>query len=142
MKSFDSLIGPDTQAALDNARELLTLVTRTMPRDAAKHLVFCRLVDRRLRLTLDHAAWVAKLRFHERQLVRNLQREGLDIKQVSWHVAPSEQDSPDSRPERRAVIPGSRSVAGLEGLARSLDTEDPLAESLHRLAATLRSKGA
>lgn len=140
MKSFDSLIGPETQAALDDAEKLMALVTRTMPRAASKHVVFCRLLDGRLRLTLDHAAWVAKLRFNERQILRALEQEGLRIKQVSWHVAPIERRAESAEPPRQPVVPGRDTIAGLEALARSLAPDDPLARSLNKLASTLTDR--
>ncbi len=129
---------------MQNARELHSVVTRNMPRGAAEHLLFCRLVDDRLRLTLDHAAWVAKLRFNERAMVRALARDGVRVKQVSWHVAPKEVTRQRiSDPGDRARPPGAAAVARLEALAAGFeadDASDPLGRSLRKLAGVLAAK--
>ncbi len=142
MKSFDSLIDPETLASVQQARELHARVSRTMPRDAAAHLVFCRLDDDQLRLTVNNASWLAKLRFSERQLLRTLASDGIAVKRISWHVAP-----PEKRPERaaprRARLPGPSVAAHLRALANDLEDNDSpgendsLGKSLNRLADVL-----
>jgi predicted nucleic acid-binding Zn ribbon protein len=155
MKSFDSLIDPETLASVQKAHELQALVSRTVPRAAAPHLVFCRLDDGQLRLTLDHASWLAKLRFSERQLIRDLAKAGIAVERISWHVAPCEQRPTPVRP-RRARVPGPTAVAHLRALARVLNSEptheqtgdaahvlnndDALGRSLNRLADVLSRK--
>lgn len=141
MKSFDSLIGPETRAAMENARELHAIVSRTVPRDAAEHILFCRLTDDRLRLTLDHSAWVAKLRFNERQIVRVLAGEGFRVKQVSWHVAPPEQTGTRGTRRPPAAIPGPVAARRFAALANDFDDDDPLGRSIRRLARTLAGPG-
>lgn len=136
MKSFDSLIGPETRAALADAERLKSLVSRTMPPQAVDRLVFCRLQAHRLRLVLDSAAWVARLRFNERQMVRALSAEGLQIRQVSWHVAPPY--VPPAPPTREARKPrDGRTAALVASVAEDMDDDD-LRRALTRLAERLQ----
>ena len=142
MKSFESLIGPETRVALAEHERLLATVSRCVPAQAARHLVHCRLVDGRLRLVLDNASWVAKLRFGERQLLRALVAGGTRVRQVSWHVAPH-----DPRPEldalrrrggapRRFVRAPPRSAAHVASVADALP-DDELQRALRALAASM-----
>lgn len=145
MKSFDSLIDPETLASVQRARELHAVVSRNMPRNAVPHLVFCRLVDDQIRLTLDHTAWVARLRFAERKLLKDLATEGIAVKRVSWHVAPPEQRRPDGRgsgtPSRTAQRPGPVAVENLRALAADFEDNDAFGDSLRRLAHVLSQSG-
>ena len=145
MKSFDSLIDPETLVSVQRARELHAAVSRNMPPNAVPHLVFCRLVDDQIRLTLDHAAWVARLRFGERKLLKDLATEGIAVKRVSWHVAPPEQRRSGNRGvathPRKAQRPGPAAVENLRSLAADFEDGDALGDSLRSLATVLsRSK--
>ena len=76
MKPFDSLIGPAARAAMGEDRRIRGVISRIVPADALAHVMFCRLRERQLRVTLDSAAWVPRLRFTERQLLAALARDG------------------------------------------------------------------
>ena len=112
-----------------------------MPAGAAAHLVYCRLVDGRLRLTLDNAGWVAKLRFGERQLLRALVAGGTRVRQVSWHVAPADPAPATRGPvrdarRRRPAAAAPRAVAHVASVAEGLPG-DELGRALRGLASTL-----
>ena len=142
MKSFDSLIGPDTRAALVEHERLLATVSRCVPAQAASHLVYCRLVDGRLRLVLDSASWVAKLRFGERQLLRALVAGGTRVRQVSWHVAPhdpapaADARRREGRAPRRTASAPPRSAAHVASVADALP-DDELQRALRGLASSM-----
>ena len=146
MKSFESLVGPETRAALAEHERLMAAVSRCVPAAARAHLVHCRLADGRLRLVLDSASWVAKLRFEERQLLRALVAGGTRVRQVSWHVAP-----PDPAPlgvarRARARPPGrelpvpARSAAHVASVAEAL-AGDEVGRALRGLAASMARRG-
>jgi len=135
MKSIDSLIGSDTAAALRDAERVGELVSRNVPARAAERIVFCRLLEGRLRIVVDSAAWVAKLRFAERQLGRALVAEGLAVRRISWHVAPPDHRAePVRRPARRPQDP--RVVDHVRSIAQGMP-DDALSRALGRLARRL-----
>ncbi|NND90360.1 MAG: DUF721 domain-containing protein [Granulosicoccus sp.] len=90
MKSFHHLIDTATRAAMQQDRRMKEVISRIVPAATLSHIQFCRLEAGRLRITVDNAAWVAKLRFCERQLTGALRAESLDVHTVSFHVAPVE----------------------------------------------------
>jgi len=135
MKAFDSLIGSDTSAALREAERIGELVSRNVPARAAERIVFCRLHDGQLRIVVDSAAWVAKLRFVERQLGRALIAEGLRLRRISWHVALPERKAEPVR--RRARLPVDPRVARhVQAVAQGMEDDD-LSRALARLAERL-----
>lgn len=145
MKSFESLVGPETRAALAEHERLKGAVSRCVPAAAAAHLVHCRLADGRLRLVLDSASWVAKLRFGERQLVRALVAGGTRVRQVSWHVAPHDptplgvarREAPaDRAPARPTRTAPPRSAAHVASVAEALP-EDAVGRALRQLARSM-----
>ncbi len=124
---------------------LLAEVSRCVPSQAAKHLVHCRLVDGRLRLVLDNAAWVARLRFGERQLLKSLAAGGTRVRQVSWHVAPPEPIPPGDprlgarRAPRRLAEAQPRAAAHVASVAAD-QPDDALGRALRNLAATMKRR--
>lgn len=151
MKAFESLVGSSTRAAIENNLKIKQVIASLVPATAMAHIVFCRLEGGRLRVTVDNAAWVAKLRFSERLLITALKAEKKDIHTISWHIAPVEQ--PITRSTRRtANKPHPRSAAMVDALANSSEalsanhdskqqtdvTGDRLRQELLKLAAKLR----
>ena len=138
MKSFESLVGPETRRALDDAAQLVELVSRNVPADAARHLLFCRLHDGKLRLVLDSAAWVARLRFGERALVRTLKQQGLEIRQVSWHISPREQVTVPA-PRQTVRQRNARTARLIHSVADDMQ-DDTLGRAMRRLARQLQPR--
>lgn len=157
MKSFDSLIGPATRAAMRDDRRIRDVISRIVPAETAGHVTFCRLAGRQLRVTVDGAAWVAKLRFSERTLLAALLREGLDVRTVSWHVAPAKRPSGRETARRSALTASPRAaravLSAVEGLGEVGATaprtatasepgagEDELARQMRRMARNLAGR--
>lgn len=94
-------------------------------------------------MTLDSAAWVAKLRFSERQLVDTLRAAGLDAHTVSFHVSPEEKPVLRTT-SRKANQASSRSADSLMQAAAAVgssdEDDDSLRHELLRLAAKLRAQ--
>lgn len=140
MKTLDTLIGARTQATMRENQRIMLLVSRIVPAASLAHIQFCRIEGGRLRVTVDGAAWVARLRFSERQLVEELRKGNLDVHTVSWHVAAAE--PPAARVTLRQANPLSgRSAASLTALAESTGespADDKLRQELLKLAARLK----
>lgn len=134
MKSFDSLIGPATRAAMRDDRRIRAMISRIVPEEALAHVTFCRVAGRQLRVTLDSAAWIPRLRFNERRLLAELARDGIDVRTVSWHVTPAK--NPVVRePARRAAATSSvRAAQAVLSAADSVGGDDPLARAMRRMA--------
>jgi len=139
MKSFESLIGPAARAAMRDDRRIKAVISRIVPADILEHVTFCRLADRQLRVTLDGAAWVSKLRFSERALLSALAHEGLDARTVSWHVAPVPNPTRRESAERSAGGRSDRAARTVRSAAESASAsgDDELARQLRRMAAHL-----
>ncbi len=121
MKSFETLIGTTTRATLQQDYRIKRVISRIVPVSTLDHIEFCRLEGGRLRLTVDSAAWVARLRFSERHIIDILRQERLDIHTVSFHVSPAEE--PAVRTTRRKPNGGSDAAArALAALANTVDS--------------------
>jgi len=94
MKSFENLITAQTKAAITQNNHIKQVISQIVPASSAAHIEFCRIEGGRLRVTVDSAAWIAKLRFSERQLIQALRSEKLDVHTASWHVAPIDNPKP------------------------------------------------
>ena len=154
MKSFDKLITAKTRAAISQNNHIKQVISRIVPASSAAHIEFCRIEGGRLRVTVDNAAWVAKLRFSERAMVQALRTEKLDVHTISWHVAPLE------KPQARVTLRqpnelSARSAAALTALAdtttddeeehtytatavKTTESGEKLRQELLKLAAKLR----
>lgn len=142
MKSFNSLINSSARTAIRDDRQIKQVISRIVPSTTASHIEFCRLEGGRLRITVDNAAWVAKLRFSERHLVDTLRAAGLDAHTVSFHVSPAEK--PIVRTTiRKANMPSRRSAIALEQAALAIggsNEDDSLRQELLKLAAKIRAE--
>ena len=116
MKSFDSLIGSAVRAAVRDDRRIRRTVSRIVPAEALAHVRFCRVAERQLRVTLDSAAWIPRLRFEERRLLAALAQEGHEVRTVRWLVSPLE--TPGG-PSGRAPAPGSDADGDAAGADRT-----------------------
>ena len=123
MKSFSNLINAQTRAAISQNNHIKQVISRIVPASSAAHIEFCRIEGGRLRVTVDSSAWIAKLRFSERQIIQALRAEKLDVHTTSWHVAPEEK--PKTRVTvREPNVLSSRSAAALTALARATTDDD------------------
>jgi hypothetical protein len=150
MKSFDNLITAQTRAAITQNSHIKQVISQIVPASSIAHIEFCRIEGGRLRVTVDNAAWLAKLRFSERQIIQALRSEKLDVHTASWHVAPI--DNPKPRVTLRTPNElSSRSAAALTALAnattnnpyessivKTTESGEKLRQELLKLAAKLR----
>ncbi len=126
MKSLHNLINKTTRAAMQQDSQMKQVISQIVPATSMAHVLFCRLEAGRLRITVDNAAWIAKLRFSERQIVGALRTVTLDVVTISFHVAPAE--VPVAGPVRESF--DRRSNAAALALARLADTTaEPMDEA-------------
>ncbi|MFT6874271.1 MAG: hypothetical protein ACI9XK_000793 [Granulosicoccus sp.] len=128
MKSFENLITAQTRAAITQNNHIKQLISQIVPASSAAHIEFCRIEGGRLRVTVDSAAWIAKLRFCERQMIQALRLEKLDVHTASWHVAPIENPKPRVTLRKPNEL-SSRSAAALTALANAT-TDNPYQSSI------------
>ena len=122
-------------------RQIKHLISQIVPATTLAHIEFCRVEGGRLRLTVDNAVWVAKLRFSERQIIGTLKKAQYDVHALSCHVAPAE--NVEARTSLRTPNKTSRrTVDALAALAdQSADRDDDsLRQELLKLAEKLRSR--
>ncbi|MEE9321883.1 MAG: DciA family protein [Granulosicoccus sp.] len=134
MKSLDSLvgIGIGARAAMREDRHIQNVISQIMPTNALPHILFCRLQEERLRITVDSAAWASRLRFSERQLLDVLSLERLSVRSVSWHVAPAEHAT--ARVTRREANAASSYSAALVSSAAESVGDERLRDALEILS--------
>ena len=112
-------------------RQIKDLISRIVPVSTAVHIVFCRLEDQRVRITVDNAVWLPRLRFMERQIIDILRAERLAIDSVSCHVMPQEKAP---IPTRRAPnTPSGKAASMVEATAESVD-DKRLEKALRKMA--------
>lgn len=138
MKSFDTLITAQARTAIKENNHIKKVISQIVPATSVAHIEFCRVEGGRLRVTVDNAAWIAKLRFGERQLVRALRAENFDVHTVSWHVSPAEKPVP--RVTRRAANPLTKksaealtALAAADQSAPEKGSREPMSESGEKL---------
>ena len=120
-------------------RRIRGVISRIVPADALEHVMFCRLRERQLRVTLDSAAWIPRLRFSERQLLAALARDGLEARTVSWHVTPVKRPAPRETRRRDANAGSARAARAVLSAARDVDDAE-LSDQLRRMAARLAGR--
>ena len=102
-------------------RHIKQVISRIVPATTLAHIQFCRIEGGRMRVTVDNASWVAKLRFSERQILDAMRDEKLDAITMSFHVVPAE--SPIARTTTRTVNRTSSAAArAIANLAASADS--------------------
>lgn len=96
-----------------------------------------------MRITVDSAAWISRIRFMERQIIDALRACKYDSHTISYHV------SPETRPVVRKTVRVAKkadgSAAAVEAAAAALadstiekGADDSLRQELLKLARTLR----
>lgn len=144
MKSFDSLVGTAARAAMRDNDRIRSLISRIVPEGALQHITFCRHGDQQLRITLDSAAWIPKLRFAERKILATLIRGGYETRTVSWHVAVAK--PPTTRATTRRLARGGSAQAARAVLSAAEETrdhqgDDKLSRQLERMAKHVQERG-
>ena len=135
MKSLEKVIQPklgeSIRGAIQKDRQIKDLISRIVPVSTAVHIVFCRLEERRLRITVDNAVWLPRLRFMERQIIDILRSDRLAVDSVSCHVMPKDKVP---IPTRRAPNPPSIKAASMvQATAESVD-DKRLERALQKMA--------
>ncbi|MFK8080863.1 MAG: DciA family protein [Granulosicoccus sp.] len=144
MKSFETLVGKTTRAAMADDRQIKQIISRIVPTSTMVHIQFCRVEGGRVRLTVDSAAWISRIRFMERRIIDNLRGTGRDTHTISYHVAPETQ--PVARKTIRKAIKAAGSSYSIEAAVEAIshdDTDsgdDRLRQELLKLARTLRAE--
>ena len=116
MKKLNTLINAATQVTVRENQRIRQMVSRIVPANSLAHIQFCRLEGGRLRVTVDSAAWIARLRFNERQLIDELRAGKLEVHTISWHVAADEKPKPRIT-QRKANALSKRSAESLIAVA-------------------------
>lgn len=150
MKPFGALVNVAAKQAMRENLKIKQVISKIVPANTLDHIEFCRIEGGRMRITVDSATWIARLRFSERQIISTLRALNFDCHTLSYHVAPSEMPV-----TRKTVRKAHRHISGasaLEQAARALtnpaaeDTSAPkeaneeLSLQLLKLAQTLRSQ--
>jgi len=144
MKSFESLVGTAAREAMRDDDRIRSLISRIVPEGALQHITFCRHGDQQLRITLDSAAWISKLRFSERKILAALIRGGYETRTVSWHVAvakPPTTRATTQRLARGGSAQAARAVLSAAEENRDRQGNDELSRQLERMAKHLQDRG-
>ncbi len=124
MKKFNDLVDQEVKQALRDDHKIRQLVAQIMPPESLSHVQFCRIENRVLKITLDNASWLARLRFISRQLIDELSRAGITVVDITWHVAP-EKNTVEPRPIATRSRARSKASANiLRATAESMEADD------------------
>lgn len=144
MKTFESLVGAAARKAMHENHQIKQVISRIVPAATLAHVQFCRVEGGRMRMTVGSAAWIARIRFIDRQIIDELRRQSYDVHTISYHVAPAEQ--PISRVTVRDPLKATpRAAASIEATAAQLhgkntEENDSLRLELLKLAKKLRDQ--
>jgi len=139
MKTFNELVGVDAQRALRDDQTIRQIISRIMPAELLDHVQFCRIENRVLKLTLDNASLLARLRFSASQIIDELNRDGLSVVQATWHVAP---EKISAEPRAQTLRKRARSTASasiVQATAESMEDDD-LQRALLKVAEQLAKR--
>lgn len=122
-------------------RHVKRVISRIVPSSTLTHIQFCRVEGGRLRLTVGSAAWIARLRFSERQIIDGLRKEKVDCHTISYHVAPDERPHVRKTVRQPLVAPNAGNRVE-EIVCKMPETgDDRLRQELLKLARTLKKRG-
>jgi|GEM_PF-786433 len=140
MKSFDTLVAKTTRTAIADDRQIKQVISRIVPAKTMAHIEFCRVEGGRMRLTVDSAAWISRIRFIESQIIDALRSNNIDSHTISYHVSP--ETTPVMRKTVRLAERTPSAAAAMEAAAMAVTDEtvedDKLRQELLKLARTLR----
>jgi hypothetical protein len=123
---------------LSRREALLARLCSLMPASVARHCTQATIEDGRLTLCCDSPAWVDRLRFLSPQFLAALTEEGETVSECRVRAMPD----PTRAAERAAHLPRPPAARPETAAAIARAADDlgatPLAESLRRLADTLR----
>lgn len=145
MKTFSTVIGQSTKAIIVEDRKIKRAISHIVPANSLAHIEFCRLEGGRLRITVDSAAWVSRLRFMERQIIGVLRQHQFDSHTISYHVSPEFKTAANKSVRR--PVKARNGAASMEAAAnavaeKTLEGGDggKLRQELLKLARTLRAE--
>ena len=122
-------------------RLLKQVISHIVPANTLAHIEFCRVESGRLRITVDAAAWIAKIRFMERRIIDDVRAKGLDCHTVSFHVSVNERPivrKTTRQANRTPMAAKSVSMASSLLALEENGKEDKLSVELEKLARHLR----
>lgn len=136
MKKFSELVGVDVKRALHVDNKVRQVIAQVLPTESVTHLQFCRIENKTLKVTLDNASWLARLRFSARQIIDELARENIIVTQITWHVSP---ETTQAQPRHHSSKPRARSdsSARIVGAAAQAMEKDELQSALMKIAEQL-----
>ena len=139
MKKIADAMNPGVLRVARESEKLKQLVSQCMPAELGRELLFVRVADGRLRITVSNSAWAARVRFHGREIKRRLAATGGQVNEISIHVLPDRQAANINQrvSERAAPTAGAKTVSSIRQVAGSMDESPALAAALARLAGKL-----
>lgn len=140
MRRFSELVDPQLLAACGRLRRLQAAFRATVPPQLYRHCAASHLADATLTVACDSAAWAARLRMTETELVRQLTMAmGQPVTGIRVLVRPV------SRPAEPAPTPPRRPIPAWVGARLRAIAEDVgdagLRRALLRLAAQSETDG-
>ena len=104
-----------------------------------ERIQFCRIENRILKLTLDNSSALARLRFSARQIIDELNRDGITVSSATWHVAPGQVRAEPRAQTLRKRSRSQRSASIVQATANSMDA-DELQRALLKVADQLADR--
>jgi len=139
MKKFNELVDVNVTQAVQDDRNIRKTIARIMPPESLAHLQFCRVENRVLKITLDNASWLARLRFVSSQIIGELKKDNITVSQITWHVAP-EKLRVEPRPKAQRLRARSQSSANIVQATAETMEDDELKRALLKVAEQLAKR--
>jgi len=139
MKKFSELINCEVTQAANDDRKLQQVIARIVPAECMVHVQFCRIENRTLKITLSNASLLARLRFSARQIIDELNREGLTVSDATWHVTPDRTEAQPRPPQIKTRERCDSSAKVVASTAHSME-DDELQRALLKIADQLAKR--
>lgn len=146
MKNITNVVNTDIYQVSKESNRLKQLVSQCMPVELAEQILFARIADQKLRITVSNSAWAARLRFHSREIMLKLAGSRTPVNDISVHVLPQNKTLKVAPRESVRLKPRATDscVSTIRQVANSMDNDEDgnreLGRALGRLAKNLEKE--
>ncbi|MDQ7090817.1 MAG: DciA family protein [Methylococcales bacterium] len=137
IKTYNNRILANYQRKINQQNHLLMLVKKPLPDLMAKHLLYCVVLNKKLHIYTDSAAWSSQLRFYQQAMLEAIVNAKItQISSLKIQLIPSIH-KPKKNQHSLKKTPSKRNIELLDYCSESIH-DKKLKQSLVNLSQTLK----